>query len=92
MAIQLEPVASTRFDRDVRRMAKRGKPLKLLWDVVDALCKGQPMPPNARPHPLTGTWVGCFECHLQPDWLLIWRVQGSLLLLARTGTHADLYD
>ena len=83
--------ASTQFRRDRKRCMKRGYDMSLLNAVVDMLIIPSPLPPENKPHPLSGKWVGHFECHIQPDWLLIYRSEGENLYLDRTGTHADLF-
>ena len=79
------------FRRDLRRSRKRGKDLDKLWRVVDRLLKGKALEPHHRAHRLTGQWSRSWECHVEPDWLLIWHVDGNALILTRTGTHSDLF-
>ena len=64
------------------------------FDIVDRLARGETLPAKNRDHNLTGDYIGFRECHIQPDWLLIYRTDGDalLLFLMRTGTHADLFD
>lgn len=83
---------TTVFRKDYKKAKKRRLPLEKLKEVVDLLAMGQPLPERNRDHALTGDWVGHRECHIQPDWLLIYRVAGEELYLVRTGTHADLFD
>ena len=73
-------------------MKKRGMNVKLLTDVVDMLLDGQQLPEEYRDHGLSGKYKGFGECHIQPDWLLIYLVNETELILttARTGSHADL--
>ena len=82
---------SSQFKRDRRLCIKRGYDMDLLTAVVDTLRIPSPLPPRNRPHGLAGNWTGYQECHVSPDWLLIYRVEGNELQLARTGTHADLF-
>ena len=82
---------STRFRRDYKICEKRGYDLRLLEQVVDTLRVPAPLPDKNRDHPLSGDWKGNQECHILPDWLLIYRVNGDELYLARTGTHSDLF-
>lgn len=56
------------------------------------LCEGEPLPPRHRDHPLKGEWRGFRDAHIEPDWLLLYRVEGDELQLARTGSHADLFE
>ena len=90
----LEIVLSNRFKRDLRRAVRRGRDTALLEKTVDLLAAGRPLPESSRDHVLTGDWTGYRECHIQPDWLLIYKVHESelVLLLMRTGTHADLFE
>jgi len=80
------------FRRDVKRLSMRGKEMAKLRQVIGALIAGQPLPPQNRDHPLKGTMKDCRECHIEGDWLLIYRIEGSELCLVRTGTHADLFE
>ena len=79
------------YKRDVRRAHKRRYDLKSLDAVIALLCRSEPLPVRCRPHPLKGDWTGFLECHIGPDWLLIYKVAGKELLLMRTGTHSDLF-
>lgn len=87
----LEVVWSTTFARDYKRLQKQGASLRQLEAVVETLAEQQPLAPRYRDHPLKGNWRSYRECHIQPDWLLIYRVVGSELQLARTGSHAELF-
>lgn len=89
----LEVVLSNRFKKDLKTAAKRGYNLKLLNDVVDTLALRKPLPAKNRDHDLTGDYSGFRECHIAPDWLLIYRVveDDLVLYLMRTGTHSDLF-
>jgi mRNA interferase YafQ len=90
----LTPQESTRFRRDVRRTRRRGKDLERLKAVVRLLVAEQPLPDRHCNHPLVGDWSGYRECHIEPDWLLIYKIgrQEETLTLVRTGTHADLFN
>ena len=81
------------FKRDYKRIKKRGYDLRLLEDVIALLAQEQELPPAYRDHALTGDYSGCRECHIAPDWLLVYEVlQDELLLyLTRTGTHSALF-
>ena len=83
----------TAFKRDYKRIKKRGYDIRLLEDVIALLAQEQELPPAYRDHALTGDYSGCRECHIAPDWLLVYEVlQDELLLyLTRTGTHSDLF-
>ena len=85
-------LTTNRFEKDLRRAKRRGKDLNKLWNVVESLLAQQPLDPRNRPHRLAGDWSPCWECHIEPDWLLIWDQREDLLILVRTGTHTDLFD
>lgn len=82
---------SSAFKRDRRRCSKRGYNMALIAAVIDTLAIPAPLPPINKDHALSGDWAGFHECHIQPDWLLIHRIEGNDLYLARTGTHSDLF-
>lgn len=84
---------TTQFRKDYKLAMKRGLRIALLEEVVERLAMGEPLPEKNRDHALTGDWVGHRECHVQPDWLLIYRMEGDVLVLtlARTGSHSDLF-
>ena len=82
---------SPRFLRDIKRIKKRGLDLGKLRQVVTLLSEKKPLPPRCRDHALTGNWTGHRDCHIQPDWLLIYKIDGDDLILERTGTHSDLF-
>ena len=81
------------FKRDYKRALKRHLPIEKLQAVVAKLANGEPLPPANRDHALTGNWANHRECHIAPDWLLIYQIKESVLVLelTRTGTHADLF-
>ena len=90
----LEIVLSNRFKKDLKMAKKRGYNLDLLNDVVEKLAMQEPLPKKNRDHSLTGDFIGFRECHIQPDWLLVYRVNDEelILFLTRTGTNSDLFD
>ena len=75
------------------RAIKRGLKIELLEQVVALLAMGEPLPDKNRDHDLSGDWAGHRECHILPDWLLVYRIEDDVLVLtlARTGTHSDLF-
>lgn len=85
---------TTQFKKDYKRAMKRGLKIELLEKVVELLAMGEALPKKNRDHELSGNWIGHRECHIQPDWLLVYRVEDDVLVLtlARTGTHSDLFD
>lgn len=79
------------FKKDIKRMQKRGKDLAKIKAIIDLLAAEQPLPPKNRDHKLEGDWTGRRDRHIEPDWILIYRLTESELLLERTGTHSDLF-
>ena len=82
---------STRFRRDVKRLMRQGADLSKLETIIEVLVAQTPPEERYRDHALIGNWNGCRECHLQPDWLLIYRIEGDELQLVRAGSHAELF-
>ncbi len=83
---------TSRFLKDLKLAKKRGYDLDKLEAIVDLLQAQQSLPPKNKDHTLTGEWNHHRECHIQPDWLLIYRIEATFLILELTGTHADLFD
>ena len=81
------------FKKDYKRIVKRGYDMRLLEKVIELLADQKPLPEKNRDHQLTGNYAGCRECHITPDWLLIYEVSESelILCLTRTGSHSDLF-
>lgn len=88
----LTPRLSGPFKRDVRRAEKRGKDLSKLRALLTLLIEEQPLPERYRDHALKGPWAGFRDAHIEPDWLLIYRIENGELQLARTGTHSDVFE
>ena len=84
-------LTTSRFEKDLKRADRRGKDLDKLWTVVEALLSGRDLHPRLRPHRLSGQWSDYWECHIEPDWLLIWGYGNDALVVVRTGTHSDLF-
>ncbi|MDO4633451.1 MAG: type II toxin-antitoxin system YafQ family toxin [Eubacteriales bacterium] len=84
---------TTIFQRDLRRAKKRGYDISLLTGIIKMLAAGEPLPVKNRDHVLSGNYAGCRECHITPDWLLVYEIDGDelILYLTRTGTHSDLF-
>ena len=76
----------------MKRTEKRGKDMAKLKAVLTLLIEEKPLPRSFRDHALRGDWNGFRDLHIEPDWLLLYRIDGGELQLARTGTHADLFD
>ena len=91
MKYQIE--MTTRFKKDYKLAQKRGYNMKLLKEVIDILSNGDQLPGKYLDHPLFGDYKGSRECHIESDWLLIYRIEKDLLVLGltRTGTHSDLF-
>ena len=84
---------TTTFKKDYKMAMKRGRKLKLIDKVITTLALGENLPNENRDHDLHGNWKGYRECHIQPDWLLIYKIEKDILVLTltRTGTHSDLF-
>ena len=89
----LKIVASNRFKKDLKLAVKRNLDLQKLNGVVDILARQGPLPADLRDHSLIGDYVGFRECHIEADWLLVYRVENDALelYLFRTGSHSDLF-
>lgn len=83
---------STKFKKDFKTCVKRGYQMSLLQQAIDTLRIPAPLPPQNRDHNLIGNYSGYRECHINPDWLLIYKQTDDELRLDRTGTHADLFN
>ena len=86
------PIRSSQFKRDVKKAAKRSKDLEKLRVLLSLLIQGKPLPPEYQDHPLKGNWKGYRDVHIEPDWLLIYKADDNNLWLARTGTHAEIFE
>ena len=86
-------VASRKFQKDFKKALKRGLQESLLKDVALLLEKSGNLPPKFKSHKLSGKYNGLWECHIQPDWLLVYKVENEKLVLKliRTGSHSDLF-
>lgn len=84
---------TNKMKKDARRMQRRGKDMAKLAAILSLLASGAPVQPRLRDHPLSGTRAGFRECHVEPDWLLVYRIEEDALILTatETGTHADLF-
>ena len=85
---------TTQFKKDYKLAVKRGLKIDLLKGIIAALAMGEKLPEKNKDHALTGNWVGHRECHILPDWLLIYRIEEEVLVLtlARTGSHSDPFE
>ena len=86
-------VWTTQFKKDYKLALKRRLDIALLDDIIRALSRGDTLPEKNKDHPLSGNWTGHRECHILPDWLLVYKVvrQTLILKLIRTGSHSDLF-
>ena len=84
---------SNRFKKDLKRCQKRGYNLSNLKKVIDLLASNGTLPSQYKPYKLSGKYTGCWECHIESDWLLVWIQNDTelILLFTNTGTHADLF-
>lgn len=91
MKYELRP--TTQFKKDLKLAKKRGYDLTLLTDVIEKLANDIELPEKNHNHPLSGDYKGCMECHIEPDWLLVYEKSKKelFLYLIRTGTHSDLF-
>lgn len=87
-------IPARRFNKDFKRCLARGLNPDILQKIVDLLARDKPLPHACRPHKLSGSFAGNWECHLAPDWLLIYSLddENNALNLERTGTHSDLFN
>lgn len=90
----LEIVLSNQFKKDLKLAAKRGYKLELLEETVDKIASNVKLEDKYQDHALTGNYAGFRECHIQPDWLLVYRIENDelILFLSRTGSHSDLFN
>jgi mRNA interferase YafQ len=83
---------TTQFKRDYKRIKKQQKDLAKLKIVIDSLAIGKILSPKHKDHNLSGNWSGHRDCHIEPDWILIYRKTSDSLYLERTGSHSDLFE
>ena len=86
--------AGAAFKKDYKRIKKRRYDLNTLASVIDLIATGNPLPAKYRDHMLVNDYAGCHECHIEPDWLLVYEIkqQELILYLTRTGTHSDIFS
>jgi mRNA interferase YafQ len=82
---------TSQFKKDIKRLTKRGKNLTKLSIVVKDLAEGKILEEKYRDHALSGVWIGSRDCHVEPDWILIYRPEPDALFLERSGSHSDLF-
>ena len=88
-----EIIVTNQFKKDYKQAMKRGLEIELLDEIIRILGKGEKLPEKNKDHALTGNWTGFRECHIKPNWLLIYKLEDNVLVLtlSRTGTHSDLF-
>jgi mRNA interferase YafQ len=89
MALAL--LTTTAFEKDLRRAKRQGKDVDKLEAIVDLLQSEEGLPTRCRPHRLSGNWSGHWDCHVAPDWVLLYRLTEEELILVRTGSHSGLF-
>lgn len=88
----LIPAYTRQFERDTKRMKKRGKNIEKLKIIILTILVEEPLDLIHRDHKLIGNWVGRRGCHIESDWLLIYKVESDRVVFERTGTHSDLFN
>ncbi|MCG8030527.1 MAG: type II toxin-antitoxin system YafQ family toxin [Candidatus Thiodiazotropha taylori] len=87
----LDAVTTKRFERDYKKVRKQGKDMSKIKHLIFLLAHQEKLAKIYFDHPLSGNYRYCRECHIEPDWLLIYQVKGNDLILMRTGSHSDLF-
>lgn len=87
----LEPIYKTKFKRDLKLVTKRGKSIEKLKTVVRQLIEEKPLEEKYKDHPLKCNYVDTRECHIEPDWFLVYMIKDESITFVRTGSHADLF-
>lgn len=87
----LNPLYKKQFEKDLKRVLKRGKSSQKIKDVIEKLINQTPLEQSLRDHQLKGNFVDCRELHIEPDWLLIYLIQENTITFVRTGSHSDLF-
>ena len=87
-----QPDYSGQFKRDVKHAQKRGKDMAKLKTLLGLLIDGEPLPATYLDHPLKGDWRGFRDAHIEPDWLLIYKITDAVVRFERTGRHTDLFN
>lgn len=82
---------TAQFKKDIKRQLKKGKSAAKITSLLSILLSGQALPPRYKDHPLRGSWKGRRDCHIEPDWILIYRISPEEIRLERTGSHSDLF-
>lgn len=85
------PVYTRQFEKDIKRIKRQGKNLEKIKIIIRTLLQGKPLDPIHRDHKLIGNYQGRRECHIESDWLLIYKIEVERIILERTGSHSDLF-
>ncbi len=88
-----QPVTTNKFDRDLRRVSRRGKELSKIQEIMNMLANGEILPQRNKDHPLIGNFAERRECHIEPDWILIYKIDegNNKIIFERTGSHSDVF-
>ena len=84
-------VRTSSFRRDLRRSARRGRDIRKISEITDRLVAGEPLEARRRRHQLVGNWYPLWECHVEPNWLLVWEENEDTITLRYTGSHSDIF-
>lgn len=84
-------IYTSQFKKDFKRVSKQGKDLRKLKSLIETLLSKKVLDPKFKDHPLAGKWKNHRDCHIEPDWLLIYQITSDALILERTGSHSDLF-
>ncbi len=87
----LKPIFTKQFEKDLKKATKRGKNIEKIKIIMGTLIAGKPLDAIHKDHPLIGNFVARRECHIESDWLLVYRIAGDSLFFERTGSHSDLF-
>ncbi len=86
------PAYKNIFKKDLKRMVRRGKDSNKIKKIITLLINNMPLDEKHRDHTLSGNYINRRECHIEPDWLLVYKLDNNLIIFERTGTHADLFE
>ena len=86
-----QPIYTNSFAKDIKLAQKRGENIDKLKKIIELLVNKEPIPQKYRDHNLVGNFIGRRECHIEPDWLLIYKIDNDDIIFERTGSHSDLF-
>lgn len=87
----MQPIYKNKFEKDLKRVTKQGKNLEKIKTVINHLINQNPLDKKYLDHPLKGEYSDCRECHIEPDWLLIYLIDKDSIIFILTGSHAELF-